>query len=128
MHRSYLNLLKFYAFISLLLSCLLGMGSGCFAQDTVGSQRDNPGQKCGIENCHGLDIKCGPNPPEMCTAMYGLGDFCRQYVRCEIREGQCQLVEDPKFDACRSCVEKCQNPNDPIDAFGCEAECREKME
>ncbi|VVB75045.1 Uncharacterised protein [Candidatus Tiddalikarchaeum anstoanum] len=44
---------KFFLIISILV-----LISGCTAQ------------KCGIENCHGLDITCGPNIPEVCTTLY----------------------------------------------------------
>ena len=82
-------------------------------------------EKCGIENCHGLDITCGPNVPEVCTEMYGLGDFCRAFVRCEIVNGKCEVVKNPQFDNCRSCVEKCSQDNSyPPKVFECEAECR----
>jgi hypothetical protein len=30
-------------------------------------------QKCGLEQCHGLELTCGPNVPEMCTKEYKLG-------------------------------------------------------
>jgi hypothetical protein len=63
--------------------------------------------RCGVENCHGLDIKCGPNIPEACTMEYQLGDGCRQYAKCEIIKGKCQLVENFKFKQCKSCVENC---------------------
>ena len=49
--------------------------------------------KCGIENCHGLNITCGPNIPEVCTENYMLGDCCRRYASCEIIEGECKLVK-----------------------------------
>jgi len=31
-------------------------------------------QKCGIENCHGLDITCGSDVPDACTEIYMIGD------------------------------------------------------
>jgi hypothetical protein len=43
---------------------------------------------CGMENCHGLNISCGPKVPEFCTEIYELGDFCREFVRCEIVQGE----------------------------------------
>jgi hypothetical protein len=82
-------------------------------------------EKCGIENCHGLDIHCGPNIPASCDAMYGLGDKCRQYAQCEIRNGACQLVGNENFSACKSCVDECQNKfkDDLPSAFSCESKC-----
>lgn len=86
--------------------------------------------KCGIENCHGMDITCGPNIPEMCTMEYQVGDICRQFARCEKVNGKCRLVEDRKFENCKSCVEKCQreyqNPADQIKFSQCESECGSK--
>ena len=85
---------------------------------------------CGIENCHGADITCGPNFPDVCTAMYALGDFCRQYARCEITEGECLLVKSAEFDTCVGCIRECTDnlQNDPVEAFNCEAECRQKVQ
>jgi len=81
--------------------------------------------KCGIENCHGLDITCGPNIPEICDLMYAAGDNCRQYASCQIVGGKCQSVKTPKFDDCKSCVEKCSVDfkDDYIKFFGCEGKC-----
>jgi hypothetical protein len=46
---------------------------------------------CGLENCHGLDIKCGSTPRNVCTEMYGLGDKCLKYAKCGIypMQGMC---------------------------------------
>ncbi len=83
--------------------------------------------KCGIENCHGLDIACGPNIPETCDMMYAAGDNCRQYASCQTMNGQCQLVKTQKFDDCKSCVEKCEQnfKDDQINFFQCESKCTE---
>lgn len=81
-------------------------------------------EKCGLENCHGLDVTCGPNVPDFCTMEYQLGDFCRQYAICEVIGGECQLVPDPLWDDCRDCVAECEAlGGEP--AFECEQECRE---
>ena len=83
-------------------------------------------QKCGMENCHGLDITCGSNVPELCTLVYQFGDNCRQYASCEIIDGQCQLVTSNKFYECKSCVEKCIEGFEDNDTglFRCENGCR----
>jgi len=83
--------------------------------------------KCGIENCHGLDITCGPNVPEACDMMYMAGDNCRQFVTCQTIDDQCILKKFPKFDNCKACVEKCEQdyPNDQIKFFECESMCVE---
>lgn len=85
--------------------------------------------RCGIENCHGLDIKCGPNVPDFCTMEYQIGDNCRQYARCEIINGNCQLVENNRFKKCKSCVEKCTKDfkNNTEKQFKCEENCLEKI-
>lgn len=85
-------------------------------------------RQCGIQSCHGLDISCGSDVPQACTAEYKLGDFCRQYASCKTVEGTCQFVESEIFTACKSCVEKCENGQDPQQAFKCESKCREQIE
>ena len=84
-------------------------------------------RKCGIENCHGLDIACGPNIPEACTFIYMAGDNCRQFASCQTVEGQCRLESSSKFDSCKACVEKCEQDfqNDQIKFFKCESRCAE---
>lgn len=85
-------------------------------------------EKCGIENCHGLEIVCGPNVPEACTMEYQVGDFCRQYVSCGRVGGKCVLIKDKEFDICKSCVEKCKEENSEVGAlFECEDKCREEV-
>jgi len=81
--------------------------------------------ECGIENCHGLAITCGPNVAEACTFQYEIGDKCRSYASCQVVDGKCQLVKKPEFEVCKSCVEKCQKkyPDDVVKISECEAEC-----
>lgn len=83
------------------------------------------GSSCGITSCHGLDLACGANPPEVCTMEYRLGDKCRQYARCDSSGGSCTLVTDPQFAPCKACVEQCaaRETADPAAAFDCEAKC-----
>ena len=83
--------------------------------------------KCGIENCHGLDITCGSNIPEVRDMMYRAGDNCRQFAGCQIINGQCKLEKSPRFDSCKSCVEKCEldYKDDQIKFFECESRCAE---
>ena len=83
--------------------------------------------RCEIENCNGLDITCGPNVPAGCPAMYQAGDNCRQYANCQVVKGQCTLVKAPKFDSCKSCIEKCEQnyPDDQIKFFECGSSCAE---
>lgn len=82
---------------------------------------------CGIESCHGLNITCGPNVPERCDLMYMAGDNCRQFANCQTIDGQCQLIQNQKFDDCKSCVEKCEleYKSDQINFFQCESKCAE---
>jgi hypothetical protein len=86
--------------------------------------------KCGIQNCHGLDITCGQNVPEVCDMSYRLGDKCRQLASCQIIRGTCTLVKSAEFDACKSCIENCRNQfgSNPEKAFACEAKCGPKTE
>lgn len=83
--------------------------------------------KCGIENCHGLDITCGPNIAEVCTEIYMAGDNCRRYASCQITNGQCKLEKTQKFDNCKACVEKCEidDKDNPMEFFQCESKCAE---
>ena len=80
---------------------------------------------CGIENCHGLDMTCGPDVPEMCTSVYLLGDRCRAFFHCELVEGECQPAENDDFEICKSCVEECleEFEDDPAGLFSCEEQC-----
>lgn len=81
--------------------------------------------ECGVESCHGLEISCGPNIPDACTLQYAFGDRCRQYVSCQIIDGECRPVVGKKFDQCKSCVEKCLKDfkNDTVKQFECESKC-----
>lgn len=85
---------------------------------------DNP-INCGIENCHGLEIVCSEKEPPMCTLEYMLGDKCRQYAKCAVIDGKCQVLPSDDFDACKTCVEKCklEFPEDTTQAILCEADC-----
>ena len=80
---------------------------------------------CAMENCHGLDIKCGSNPPDVCTEIYEVGDKCLQYARCGIQNGKCQQIQNTQFTQCKTCVQKCidTNKNDNIGLFECESKC-----
>jgi len=80
---------------------------------------------CGLTTCHGLDLACGMNAPEICTMEYRIGDKCRQYASCDTSGGSCTLVTGPKFIACKTCVEQCQFAAGPdgLAAFSCEEKC-----
>lgn len=80
-------------------------------------------QACGVENCHGMDVLCGPNVPQACTENYQVGDRCRQYASCQIVGGDCSLVAGDLFDACKRCVGECLSGNDSIEIFSCESLC-----
>ena len=83
-------------FIYVVLAFLFGIGLSLFVwnnyQIQVQEKPDKPiklppqiSRKCGIESCHGLDITCGPNVPEVCDMMSMAGDNCRQFVSCQLR-------------------------------------------
>ncbi|MBS3107411.1 hypothetical protein J4468_00700 [Candidatus Woesearchaeota archaeon] len=84
-----------------------------------------PQQVCGIENCHGLDIQCGPEPAEICTEIYQLGDKCRTLASCEIIKDQCQPYFSEEFNACKACVNNCIliHINEIDKQFECESLC-----
>ena len=77
---------------------------------------------CGFTGCHGLDLACGPNPPQVCTAIYQLGDKCRQYAYCSTTNDTCRLVTTRQFDTCKTCIGKCGGA-DPAEIFSCEEKC-----
>jgi hypothetical protein len=101
--------------ILVLLLFLIVLIAGCVQQE----------QKCGIEQCHGLELTCGSNVPDACTEIYQLGDFCRQYFSgCEVVDGDCAKVSnasaDLLFSKCKFYIEHCEKISDPIKAFQCE--------
>lgn len=114
--------------------CSAGGGGGAApapTSDTPPATSEPPAggseEQCQLGPCHGLDVSCSAGPPMMCTQMYALGDFCRQFASCARKGGQCELVKDPKFDECKTCVDACKGASGP-DAFNCEGKCREKLE
>jgi len=80
---------------------------------------------CGFTTCHGSDLACGTNAPEVCTMEYRIGDRCRQYAHCDTSGGSCTLVSSPKFTACKACAERCQVQAGPdsLAAMTCEEKC-----
>lgn len=80
---------------------------------------------CGIENCHGFTVQCGPNIVSSCTNDIDPGDRCRKYAECQVVSGTCQLVTDTKYDKCVSCVKLCQSTyyNDPNMLIDCSDRC-----
>ena len=81
---------------------------------------------CRVENCHGFDIKCGSNPPQMCTMEYALGDKCLSYAKCSVQNGKCQQLVTTEFTNCKTCVQNCITlyQNDSFQAFQCESLCK----
>lgn len=81
--------------------------------------------RCGVQNCHGLDVSCGSNIVGLCTMEYQLGDRCRRFAQCQVKSGNCQTTYSSDYQSCKSCVQKCnkQNPKDPAQAFQCESTC-----
>jgi len=93
--------------------------------ETMGIPATTEPVSCGLMNCHGLDLACGTNPPEVCTTEYKLGDRCRQYVHCESSGETCTLVKDAGFNTCKTCVEKCElrAGDNTLTAMSCEEKC-----
>jgi hypothetical protein len=77
---------------------------------------------CGFTTCHGLDLACGTNPPQVCTMEYALGDKCRQYAYCSGAGGSCRLVTTAAYDQCKACIQKCGGA-DTTEIFICEEKC-----
>lgn len=113
---------KTFAFILISLLFL----SGC-NKNNGQNINESDSQNCGIEQCHGLEISCGSNVPEFCTAIYQLGDFCYQFVNCRVMEGICQMVDTKIFEECKSCASACEQFVGQK-AFDCENDCRLKFE
>lgn len=113
---------------SLLLSIvsllIISTGEPLYADDI---QAKKASLKCGLESCHGLDLKCGNNPPKICSQMYAIGDFCREYAKCEISNGNCVLIKNTKLNSCIACMKACPT-KDTIKHADCEIECRDKIE
>lgn len=80
---------------------------------------------CGIQNCHGMEISCGPDIVELCTMEYQLGDKCRGLASCGNVNGSCTVIRQEGYEACVSCVEECNRTSggDPVRAFDCESRC-----
>jgi hypothetical protein len=88
---------------------------------------ETPGaSSCGFTTCHGSDLACSTSAPQICTAMYQIGDKCRQYASCDTGGGGCTLVtSNPKFVNCKACAERCQIQAGPdsLAAMTCEEKC-----
>jgi len=74
---------------------------------TVSPVTTGSSSPCGITSCHGMDIHCGSDVPDVCTAEYQPGDKCRQYAKCSDEGGTCRMIPSQTFDSCKSCVEQC---------------------
>lgn len=115
--------------INLLLLSIISLitisPSGSFCK--AAPQEKKVSLQCGLESCHGLDLKCGYNPPEICSQMYAIGDFCREYAKCEISDGNCVLTKNTKLNSCVACMKTCPT-KDSIEMENCETKCRKKIE
>jgi hypothetical protein len=104
------------------------LAAGCAAPSTggatptIGTTTPALSVRCGFTSCHGLDLTCGSDPPQVCTAIYQLGDKCRQYAYCSDAGGSCTLVRTTAFDNCKSCIERCGGA-DTTEIFICEEKC-----
>jgi hypothetical protein len=86
---------------------------------------DTPVSYCGFTTCHGSELACGMDAPQVCTEEYRIGDRCRQYARCDTGIGSCTLVASPRFTQCKACAERCQIQAGPdnLAAMTCEEKC-----
>lgn len=80
---------------------------------------------CGVENCHGYTVQCGPNIASACPSDLDAGDRCRKYATCQVVSGTCQLVKDTKYDKCGACVKQCETTyyNNPNQLDDCADRC-----
>ena len=104
---------------------LLGSGD---KKGVLDRPQGRPEEQCRIQNCHGLDIQCGFSQPMACTAMYQLGDFCRQFAECRVVDGECRFVSNDIFMRCKTCVQDCEFNKVEINPFVCEVKCRKEFE
>ena len=102
--------------------CFL-LGAATFPLSVLAGESD-----CELQTCSGLDLACGSDAPQVCTAIYRMGDFCRRFVDCRMIDGECRLIESPEFAACKDCVTQCDQIKDPVAAFACEDQCRKTYE
>ncbi len=86
-------------------------------------QQPETPSSCGIENCHGLDISCGPHVATICTEQYVMGDVCRQYAECGMVDDTCTHIINQQFMECKSCVKICLTLQ-PDQQLPCEQQCR----
>lgn len=118
--------LTFSGGISIAFLILIALIAGCTSSPTQGGTvptvTGNFAAACGFTTCHGLDLACGPNPPQVCTQEYQLGDKCRQFATCSNANGSCHLVTTPQYDSCKACIQKCGGA-DPAEIFTCEEKC-----
>jgi len=78
---------------------------------------------CNIHPCHGLAVECTTAPPEACTEIYMMGDFCRGFVECTIVDGKCAVAPSAKFTECKECLAKCAAAKKK----DCDESCRKTM-
>lgn len=81
---------------------------------------------CGIQECHGPSYTCGEKTIDACDEMFTLGDYCREFVSCEVIDGKCQTIA-PKLTACASCVKKCQLDTSTVEDGICVQSCIDKI-
>jgi hypothetical protein len=115
------------------LLVVLLMTAGCSAPaipgispaTTVPTTQPTVSATCGMENCHGVAIQCGPKPVDFCTAVFEEGDQCRQYASCQDVAGSCQPVYESRFEKCKNCVEMCasQYSTSPMLMADCQQKC-----
>ncbi|MFA6272060.1 MAG: hypothetical protein WC693_03030 [Patescibacteria group bacterium] len=96
----------------------------CMLIDDEGIEEDK--ENCALETCHGLEIECGNNSPDVCTMMYQIGDKCLQYAQCGVLNGQCQSIKNSQFTQCATCVQDCidkYTTDSSTRLFECESSC-----
>ncbi|MEN6443878.1 MAG: hypothetical protein WC391_06455 [Methanoregula sp.] len=126
--------LSLYGTVVCALAVILVCAAGCTVPSPLSPPAVTPAPTatlpvtdtvCGVENCHGLEIQCGPHPAEVCTAMFAAGDQCRRFAHCSIVQGSCQPVYEPPFEQCRNCVRTCisQYNASPVQMMECQQNC-----
>jgi hypothetical protein len=121
--------MKYSFFLAAVGTTILALlAAGCTAPSQGGAApvvvTTTPGASpgCGFTTCHGLDLACGRDPPQVCTADYQLGDKCHQYAYCSQVGDTCSLITNPQFDTCKRCVELCGGA-DSSEILLCEEKC-----
>lgn len=107
------------------LLALILLGGIFLIKKKEGVWEERKKDQCQVINCHGLEVECGFGKKMACTLEYAAGDVCRQYVDCQVVEGECRPKEKEEYHHCATCVKNCWESfsSDDPGVIDCEARC-----